>query len=226
MASLIIVLKTSSSIPKNAPFIVTASGGSVTFPTVQLINITQTGVTTAWSQSTLANGASVESQLSTTIANALVVGDSYRYSAFGTNTSGSNYALIGYYTGGTTFTFDANGGTGGPGTTTLYWANDSSMTSFRVTIPATEPTRAGYTFLGWSTSSSATAASYAPGDNITVGVTTLYAVWSRNTSSLVAAVKVSNTWKLATDVEVKVNGTWTPAIEMYIKQGGAWKLSA
>ncbi|MDD6265714.1 MAG: InlB B-repeat-containing protein, partial [Clostridia bacterium] len=42
-----------------------------------------------------------------------------------------------------TITFDANGGTGGPGTKTYYDA---------ATIPSTEPTKSGMTFRGWATS--------------------------------------------------------------------------
>ncbi len=57
-----------------------------------------------------------------------------------------------------------------------------------MTISSTEPTRTGYDFLGWSTSSSATSASYDPGDtysfsnayNASASVT-LYAVWERAT---------------------------------------------
>lgn len=46
------------------------------------------------------------------------------------------------------------------------------------TISSTRPTRAGYSFLGWSTSSTATTASYQPGGTITLDSnTTLYAVW-------------------------------------------------
>ena len=46
------------------------------------------------------------------------------------------------------------------------------------TISTTRPTRTGYSFLGWSKSSTATTASYQPGGTITLDSnTTLYAVW-------------------------------------------------
>ena len=48
-------------------------------------------------------------------------------------------------------------------------------------LSSTEPTRSGYTFLGWSTSSTATSATFSAGGNYTSNVsTTLYAVWKIN----------------------------------------------
>lgn len=74
--------------------------------------------------------------------------------------------------------YDANGGSGAPPTQSSVSTTNSSWT---FTISSTEPTRSGYTFLGWSTSSTATSASYQPGDKIrlTSGSpkVTLYAVW-------------------------------------------------
>ena len=74
--------------------------------------------------------------------------------------------------------YDANGGSGAPPTQSSVSTTNSSWT---FTISSTEPTRSGYTFLGWSTSSTATSASYQPGDTIrlTSGSpkVTLYAVW-------------------------------------------------
>ena len=65
--------------------------------------------------------------------------------------------------------YNANGGTGAP-------ATQSGSTSY--TISSTIPTRSGYTFLGWSKSSSATTPEYRAGNTIALtGNTTLYAVW-------------------------------------------------
>lgn len=61
---------------------------------------------------------------------------------------------------------------------TLYavWYSNGSAT-----ISSTKPTRSGYTFLGWSTSSSASSASYSSGSSIRISSnTTLYAVWKKN----------------------------------------------
>ncbi len=78
-----------------------------------------------------------------------------------------------------TLSYNANGGSGAPSTQTV--TNASSTTS--MTISSTVPTRSGYTFLGWATSSSATTADYSSGDTISVGSTavTLYAVWQQIT---------------------------------------------
>ncbi len=76
-----------------------------------------------------------------------------------------------------TLSYNANGGTGAP---------SSQTGSTTYTISNTTPDRTGYVFLGWSKSSSATAASYQPGDSITItSNTTLYAVWKADTSTLV-----------------------------------------
>lgn len=49
-------------------------------------------------------------------------------------------------------------------------------------LSETVPTREGYTFLGWGTTATATAASYQPGDMYSVDQDiTLYAVWQQNT---------------------------------------------
>lgn len=72
-------------------------------------------------------------------------------------------------------TYNANGGSGAPGAQTKW--KDQTLT-----LSSTKPTRTGYSFLGWSTSSSATTATYASGANYTANAAaTLYAVWKANT---------------------------------------------
>ena len=68
-----------------------------------------------------------------------------------------------------TLTYNANGGTNPPASQT---GNGS------ITLSSAKPSRSGYIFLGWATSSSAAVAQYQPGDtyNLTKD-TTLYAVW-------------------------------------------------
>ena len=76
-----------------------------------------------------------------------------------------------------TVSYDANGGSGAPGSQTK--TQDATLT-----LSSTKPTRSGYTFLGWATSSSATSASYQPGGSYTANASvTLYAVWSCNHAS-------------------------------------------
>ena len=70
--------------------------------------------------------------------------------------------------------YNANGGVGAP--ETLKISKNST-----VTISSTTPTRAGYIFLGWSTSSSVKTAEYKANDTLTVGTSSinLYAVWEK-----------------------------------------------
>lgn len=74
-----------------------------------------------------------------------------------------------------TVSFNANGGSGEPGNVTKWWGES-------LTIPNTKPTRANYTFLGWSETADGTV-QYQPGQSY-VGTSdsnyTLYAVWKLN----------------------------------------------
>ena len=94
------------------------------------------------------------------------------YTAGGSYTSNSNTTLYAVWKPDTyTVTFNANGGTGAPGSQTKTYGVTLKLSSV-------VPTRANYTFLGWSTSSSATSATYSAGGNYTTNAkTTLYAVW-------------------------------------------------
>lgn len=77
-----------------------------------------------------------------------------------------------------TIKFNANGGSGAPGNQTKW--KDQTLT-----LSSTKPTRTGYSFLGWSTSSSATSATYAAGGSYTANsAATLYAVWKANTYTI------------------------------------------
>ena len=72
-------------------------------------------------------------------------------------------------------TYNANGGSGAPASQTKW--KDQTLT-----LSSTKPTRTGYSFLGWSTSSTATTATYAAGGSYTANAAaTLYAVWKANT---------------------------------------------
>ena len=71
--------------------------------------------------------------------------------------------------------YNANGGGGAPGNQTKW--KDQTLK-----LSTTKPTRTGYSFLGWSTSSSATSATYSAGGSYTSNAAvTLYAVWKANT---------------------------------------------
>lgn len=74
-----------------------------------------------------------------------------------------------------TIKYNANGGSGAPGNQTKW--KDQTLT-----LSSTKPTRTGHSFLGWSTSSTATTATYSAGGSYTANsAATLYAVWKANT---------------------------------------------
>ena len=74
-----------------------------------------------------------------------------------------------------TVKYNANGGSGAPG-------NQTKWKDQRLTLSSTKPTRTGYTFLGWSNSSTATTATYSPGADYTANASlNLYAVWKAHT---------------------------------------------
>ncbi len=79
--------------------------------------------------------------------------------------------------------FNANGGSGAPAT--QY--NESLSSSIYFPIPYEQPTRSGYTFLGWSFASDSTEGTYQMGQQVAVlgsstgyNYYTLYAVWRKN----------------------------------------------
>lgn len=78
-------------------------------------------------------------------------------------------------------TFNANGGNGAPAAQTKWYGET-------LTISATKPTRSGYIFKGWATSSTATTATYQPGDSYTTNAAlSLYAVWQQGTYTIAYA---------------------------------------
>lgn len=67
--------------------------------------------------------------------------------------------------------YNANGGSGAPNAQIKYYMTD-------ITLSKTQPTRKGYTFQGWATSSKATKAEYKPGAKYSEDENAvLYAVW-------------------------------------------------
>lgn len=75
-------------------------------------------------------------------------------------------------------TFNANGGSGSPSSQTKWYGES-------LTLSSTKPTKTGYTFKGWSTSSSATSATWSAGGKYTRNESnTLYAVWQANTYTI------------------------------------------
>jgi hypothetical protein len=98
-----------------------------------------------------------------------------------------------------TITFDANGGSGAPSAQTKTAGTD-------LTLSTTKPTLSGYTFLDWSTSSSATASQYVSGDKYTAEAdVTFYAVWTNKTTYTVTYN--ANSGSNAPAAQLKVQGT-------------------
>lgn len=72
-----------------------------------------------------------------------------------------------------TLSYNANGGSGAPPS-----QSGTGVGGYNFLLSTTVPKRTGYTFLGWSTSKTATSAQYHPGDTVRItSNTTLYAVW-------------------------------------------------
>ena len=125
--------------------------------------------------------------------------DGYEFAGWGTSATdtGVKYSAGGQYTGNAnitlyaiwtnvaklTLSYNANGGTGAPSSQT-HLINTVSK------ISGVKPTRDKYVFLGWSTSSTATKATYIvdgqyTNNSFTDGATvTLYAVWLKKSPSI------------------------------------------
>ena len=132
--------------------------------------------------------------------------------------------------------YNANGGSGAP---SAHTASDTD-TSVSVTLSSTKPTRSGYNFLGWSTNSSATSASYSAGGtyNFTgstgTTTTTLYAVWQQITYTATVSYNAnggsgapSNQSATETDTSVSITLSSTkPTRDRYNFLGWATSASA
>lgn len=135
-------------------------------------------------------------------------------------------------------TFNANGGSGAPSSQTKW--KDQTLT-----LSSTKPTRTGYTFLGWSTSSTATSATYAAGGSYTANsAATLYAVWkaitytikfnanggsgapSNQTKTYGKTLTLSSTIPTRTNYNFKGWGTSASATSVTYAAGGSYTANA
>jgi hypothetical protein len=93
-----------------------------------------------------------------------------------TNATSSN--PLSFNTGTYTISYNMNGGTGTIASQSKYYGVD-------ITLSSTEPTKSGYKFLGWSTNSSATSATYTAGGTYSANSSnTLYAVWQTSSVTI------------------------------------------
>ena len=96
--------------------------------------------------------------------------------AGGEGTSANPYYLNVGNSDSSTYTvrYNANGGKNAP-------TNQTKTKDVSLTLNSGVPSKDGYTFKGWATTSSATTATYQPGGSYTTNKSiTLYAVWSQN----------------------------------------------
>lgn len=120
-----------------------------------------------------------------------------------------------------TIAYNANGGSGAPASQTKTYKTDLALSS-------TKPTRTGYTFLGWSTSNTATSASYSAGATLSSDLTTtngatvtLYAVWK---ATAPYSLSLSGTGNTTTSISLKLVASSAISITnytVYYKTGSA-----
>ncbi|MBQ8043119.1 MAG: InlB B-repeat-containing protein, partial [Clostridia bacterium] len=92
--------------------------------------------------------------------------------------------------------YNPNGGTGAP--SLQYKLQNQDLT-----LSSTVPSRSGYKFLGWSTSSTATSATYSAGSTYTTNAsTTLYAVWKDTTVPTCTITENPTTWTTSATLTV------------------------
>ena len=107
-----------------------------------------------------------------------------------------------------TVSYNANGGEGAPANQTKYYGQD-------LTLSTTIPTRSGYSFKGWATSSTSTTVAYNSGGKYTGNAAlALYAVWSLDyiepTIGSVEAIRCDSSGQEQVDgTYAKVSITWS-----------------
>ena len=130
--------------------------------------------------------------VSTTLSTTKPTRNGYTFKGWGTASTSTtpSYQPGGTYTGNAsrtlyavwesnapktyTVSYNANGGYNAPG-------KQTKTHGVSLTLSSSIPTRSGYTFLGWGTSSSSIDVSYASGGRYTTNADiTLYAVWQKN----------------------------------------------
>lgn len=108
--------------------------------------------------------------------------------------------------------YNANGGSGAPNAQTV---NKNEWFALRTGVP----TRSGYEFVGWNTSSTATAATYQPGGQARiVSNMTLYAVWkvSNSTiSSITSSVPIDGSTQGSVSIS-SINNSYTHQLTLSI----------
>ena len=117
-----------------------------------------------------------------------------------------------------TVSYDANGGSGAPASQTK--THDETLT-----LSAAEPSRDGWTFLGWATDRTATSAQYQPGDSYTANAdAALYAVWEENAPSIEEQLRAAiangeSQFDIPGDCVLSADLTVPANFNLYVDQG-------
>ncbi len=197
-------------IPKKPSYAVSYNGNS-TYNSYTNSTVSNTpGGQTKWYGDNLTLSSTKPTKANTT-ANGYTVTYNYNYSG-STNTTDTPTDTYSYTFSKWNTSSDGKGTNYNAGATyssnsaaTLYAIWDRSVSRGSVELPT--PSRAGFTFLGWSTNSTATTGTYNGGDSYTpTAVTTLYAIWRANLGEgyILKATSSSATWAdlIATQTEM------------------------
>ena len=118
-----------------------------------------------------------------------------------------------------TITYNANGGSGGPSSQSYKYAPNGN-----IYLSSDRPSKTGYTFMGWSESSSATSASYSSGQwwgTHNANNYTLYAVWKDTTPpSMDYGPSTGTTWCTGKEVWVSCSDSGSGMKETYMNDNG------
>jgi len=155
-----------------------------------------------------------------------------RVSGFAAGTSRSDLRISVPPLPSHTVSYNANGGSGAPGSQKKWWGEF-------LTLSNTRPTRANHTFLGWATSANG-AVAYQPGGRFgSDNNVTLYAKWKLNTKpptiQSFTAQRVDEAGDMAeSGTRVKLYVTWkcdtsgdsantVQSVTIAVQDGGTWK---
>ena len=135
-------------------------------------------------------------------------------------TANSDHTVYALWTPNTyTITYNANGGSGGPSSQSYKYAPNGN-----IYLSSDKPSKTGYTFMGWSESSSATSASYSPGQwwgTHNANNYILYAVWKDTTPpSMEYGPSTGTTWCTGKEVWVSCSDSGSGMKETYMNDNG------
>ena len=172
----------------------------------KILNSTQGSV--SWSNLQLEEGRTATTYQEGTISSSTKV------------TANSDHTVYALWTPNTyTITYKANGGSGGPSSQSYKYAPNGN-----IYLSSDKPSKTGYTFMGWSESSSATSASYSSGQwwgTHNANNYTLYAVWKDTTPpSMDYGPSTGTTWCTGKEVWVSCSDSGSGMKETYMNDNG------